>query len=107
MKSLEAIKHDNKPKRVKGEVAAGRARRKKTVLYYAKAQLEGGVPWGQPFFPGGRTSIYICQKCSAEMHIDHELDPCAFCNSCKDAVLDMLAEAVIAAAKKTTRKRKR
>lgn len=105
MKSLEQITHDNKPKkRTKGDVATGRAIRRQSALFYAKAQLEGGVPWGEAWM--GRYSIFICQKCHTEGHVDPELDPCAFCNTCKDEVLDILAEAVFLAAKKK-RKAKR
>jgi hypothetical protein len=86
---------------MKGEVAAGRARRRKNVLTLAKAQLEGGVPWGEIII--GHNSLFVCQKCGTEYHVSSDLDPCAFCNGCKDAVLDMLAEAVVNAAKKARR----
>jgi len=82
-----------------GEVAEGRARRRRTVVFFAKAQLEGGVASEE----GSRW--FICQKCGDEVHVKLELDPCAFCNDCKDEVLDMLAEAVVNATKRKRRHR--
>ena len=84
--------------RVKGEVAAGRARRRRTAAWYAKAQLEGGVPWGDIVL--GESSLFVCQKCSCEYHLAEGLEPCAFCNDCKDDVLSILAEALIHARNK-------
>lgn len=104
MRSIEQIKRDNHPRRTKGEVAAGRARRKHTVLTYAKMQLDGAEAWGDDIFGTG-TSLFVCRKCREECHVDSEFDPCAYCNDCKDAVLDMLAEAVVNAATKTRRAR--
>ena len=92
---------------MKGEVAAGRARRRKTVLGLAKAQLAGAIAWGEswPITDRRRTSLLVCQKCGKEFHVHLELDPCAYCDRCKDDVLDMLAEAVVNATKKARRRR--
>lgn len=95
MKSLEQINHDNAPKRAKGDVATGRAIRKRSARFYAKAQLEGGVPWGEVWM-GGPGSLFVCQKCGGEYHLSDGGDPCAFCDGCKDEVLDILAEALLA-----------
>ncbi len=75
----------------------------KRPLTYAKAQLEGGIPAADNFF-GGRATIFTCQKCGTDVHTDAELDPCAFCNDCKDVVLDILAAEVVRLA---TRRSKR
>ncbi len=66
---------------------------KRGALSLAKAQIEGGVPWGEIVM--GRNSLYVCQKCGGEYHIVNGRDPCAFCDGCKDAVLDVLATTIV------------
>lgn len=68
--------------------------RKRTALQLAKSQLAGGVPWGEVIL--GRCSLFVCQLCGVEFRVDAELEPCAFCNDCKDEALDRLAESVVA-----------
>jgi len=77
-------------------------RDKKTALFLAKAQLEGGVPWGEVII--GTSHLFICQMCGTESRVSEGLDPCAFCNSCKDEVLDILAKAVLAGASRAQRR---
>lgn len=89
MKSLEQIKRDN------ALTVAGSKPRRRTALSLAKAQLEGGVQWGEIIM--GTCSLFVCQKCGDEYHLTDGLDPAAFCNDCKDAVLDTLARAVFKA----------
>lgn len=66
-------------------------------MTYAKMQLAGGVVDAD----GDRWCK--CQKCNQDFHIAAELEPCAFCNYCANDVLDILAEALIIAAKKSSR----
>ena len=68
-------------------------RRPKSALRLATAQIEGGAPWGEVVM--GRCSYFICQNCGTEYRVSDGLDPCAFCNDCKDEVLDTLAQAVV------------
>jgi hypothetical protein len=59
--------------------------RRTDAFKLARAQLAGGVP--ADF--GDR--LCICQRCGDDINILVGLDACAFCNGCKDAVLDALA----------------
>ena len=76
----------------------------KSVLQLARAQLDGGVPWGETVF--GTTTLCVCQHCGGEFRVTAELEPCAFCNDCKDAVLDKLAVGLIRFAPKPRRRSK-
>jgi hypothetical protein len=42
--------------------------------------------------PRNDSSICECQYCGDAFHIKDGLDPCAFCDDCKDAVLDLFAK---------------
>ncbi len=65
------------------------------ALTLAKAHLASAVA------NGDGSNFYVCQKCHDEFHVIYgDRDPCAFCNDCKDAVLDVLAKAVIKAHRK-------
>jgi len=70
-----------------------RLSRNRTAFDLAKAQLAGGHPWGEIIM--GSSSICVCQHCGVEFHVTAGLEPCAFCNDCKDAVLEKLAEALV------------
>jgi len=65
------------------------------ALTYAKLQLAGGVTWGETIL--GETSLFVCQECHQEYHLRDGFDPSAFCDGCKDTVLDILAKAVLKA----------
>lgn len=84
-------------------------KRRRSPLTYAKLQLAGGVPWGEVIV--GQCSLYVCQKCRTEYHLDDGTDSCAFCNDCKDHVLDTLAARVVvleaAATARATRRGRR
>ncbi len=60
---------------------------KRSPLQLAKAQIEGGKLFG---------SRCVCRCCGREFHIEPELESCAFCTECKDVVLDVLAETIVA-----------
>lgn len=60
-----------------------------TVLSLAKAQLAGGVGHSSSW------SCCTCRNCGIEYRIEDGLDPCAFCDDCKDTVLDRLAKKVV------------
>ena len=68
--------------------ARQRANYQKTVFQLAHAQLEGGVRYDA--WHGA-----VCQHCGREFPLAPGLDPCAFCNDCKDIVLDKLATGLI------------
>lgn len=59
----------------------------RSPLQLAQAQLAGGV-----LFDGQM----VCQLCGHAVTVKAGLDPCAFCNGCKDAALDVLAETIVA-----------
>lgn len=67
--------------------------RRASALELARAQLAGGKPWGEIII--GTCSHYVCRKCGGEYRIDDGMDPCAFCNLCKDEVLDAFARAIV------------
>lgn len=76
----------------------------KTALALAKQQLAGGMPWGScGWRAGSGSSLFVCRNCKGEYRVEDGLDPCAFCNSCKDEVLDKLANAIIVASTKGRR----
>ncbi len=66
-----------------------RKSRPKSAVQLARAQLDGARRWGETWV--GSSSICVCRKCDCEFHVTAECDPCAFCNDCKDEVLDILA----------------
>lgn len=51
----------------------------------ARAQLAGGVS------ADFDDHLCTCQRCGDDVNVTIGLEPCAFCNGCKDAVLDILA----------------
>ncbi len=79
-------------------------KRAKTPLQLAKAQYAGGVPWGEVWL--GRCSLFVCQGCGGEYHLRDGEEPCAFCDDCKNDVLDVLAEAIVKAAKSKPRRKR-
>ncbi len=83
--------------RRRGDVATGRRFRRQITLRLARAQLAGGVPWGEVVV--GRCSLFVCQKCDEEYHLRGDAEACAFCDDCKDDVLAILAEAVVLGAR--------
>lgn len=83
-------------------IATGRRIRRKTALQLAKAQLAGGVSWGEIVI--GTSSHFVCQKCGGEYHLRCDAEPCAFCDDCKDDVLAILAEAVVLKTTKVNRR---
>jgi hypothetical protein len=64
---------------------------KRTPLQLAEAQLDGGEALDDGF-PSNRC---VCQNCGVEFCRAYGLGPCAFCNGCKDIVLDHLAKTVV------------
>ncbi len=65
------------------------------ALTLAKLQLAGGQPWGEVIV--GTCTLFVCRKCGTEYQVTDGLDPCAFCDDCKEEVLDALAKALIKA----------
>lgn len=65
----------------------------RTALSLARAQLNGGQPWGDVII--GDCSHFVCRNCGTEYRVSSGLDPCAFCNDCKDEVLDAMAKALV------------
>ena len=65
----------------------------RSAFRLAQAQLDGGVPWGRSSH--WRCSLFVCQRCGGEYHLRDGNDPCAFCDDCKNDVLDILAVRLI------------
>jgi hypothetical protein len=71
--------------------------RRATALDFAEAHLAGPHQEDE-------SRNFVCRKCVDSYHTDPELEPTAFCNTCAFDVLDMLAEAVVNAAKKASKR---
>lgn len=76
-----------------------------TALTYAKLQLDGAVSQWEVIV--GYSSRFACRKCGQECYVEPEMEPCAFCNDCKDDVLTMVAQALVKASAPKARRPRR